>query len=227
MNARPIHVWLLCLLFLMAAAPATNPTTMPTTRPAPDLSSPRAAAMSMRLALAAGDVEALGQVIHAGDEPHRRLAEAYAAVIISGQRLSDAMMRQFGTASSSILTDEDLAAIDAAPLRVSGNSATLRLPGRGDKPLVFRRDDAGRWRADLLTFANVTDAGDVASQCEMQINLATALSELAAEISTGRYRTAADAKAAVQDRVHGAIAKSMRAATSHRTTEPATLPSSP
>ena len=210
----------------MAAAPATNPSTSAaTTRPAPDLSSPRAAAKSMRLALAAGDVKTLGQVIYAADDPHRRLADAYAAVIVSGQRLSDAMMRQFGTASSSILTDADLAAIDAAPLRVSGNNATLRLSGRGDKPLVLRRDDAGRWRVDLLTFANVTDAGDVGSQCEMQINLATALSELATEISTGRYRTAADAKAAVQDRVHGAIAKSMRGATSRPSTAPTTSPS--
>jgi hypothetical protein len=184
----------------------------------------------MRLAVAAGDVETLGQLIYAADEPHRRLADAYAAVIVSGQRLSDAMMRQFGTPSASVLSDADLAAIDSAPLRISGNSATLRLPGRGDKPLLFRRDDAGRWRADLLAFANVTDAAagaDVNSQCEMQVNLATALSDLAGEISTGRYRTAADARAAVQDRVHGAIAKSMRTAGTRPTTGPATSTSAP
>src|SRR5262245_24297019 len=124
MIARLMQVAVWSLLLLIGAGPATNPATMPATRSAPDFSSPRAAAKSMQLALASGDVESLGQLMYAGDEHHRRLADAYAAVIVSGQRLSDAMMRQFGTASASILTDADLAAIDAAPLRVTGNSAT-------------------------------------------------------------------------------------------------------
>src|SRR5262245_157259 len=133
MRARSIHLVVSVLPLLAAAAaapapttnPATGPTTSPTpaptaaatTRPTLDLSSPRAAAKSLQLALAAGDVEMLGQLIYAGDEPHRHLADAYAAVIVAGQRLSDATRRQFSTSGDSGAaewTEEDLAAIDGA-----------------------------------------------------------------------------------------------------------------
>jgi hypothetical protein len=200
----------------------TQPTTTPTMQL--DLSSPRAAAKSMRRATAAEDLEALRQVIYAADEPHRRLADAYAAVVISGQRLSDAMRGQYGNGAGNHdiagVSDDDLQAVDTAQPRTTGDSATIKLPGQGDRPLTLRRDNAGLWRVDLLAFANVSAEGDVASQCQMQLNLAAALSDLAMEISTGRYRTPADARAAVQDRVHGTIAKSLRAATTRSTTSP-------
>jgi len=230
-SARRIILALALASVTAGALGQTAPTT--TTAPAftPDLSSPRAAAKSLAHAVALSDLNALRQVIHATDDPHRHLADAYAAVIISGQRLAAAMELQFGAGAGStdrgLPTDEELDAIDAAALRVSGNSATIKLPGRGDKPLALQRDETGQWHVDLLAFANVSDT-DPASQCLMQLNLASELNALAAEISTGRYRTAADARAAVQDRVHGTIAKSMRSAAASRpvaTSRPTTVPS--
>jgi hypothetical protein len=142
--------------------------------------------------------------------------------------------------------DEDLRAIDETTLSEAGDVASIRLPGGregepgsgagsgGDRVLTLRRRASdGRWFADVLAFAGlnaqVADQGsaprrleprEVEARVDLLYRLSAGLREVADDAAAGRYRSAADVRAAVQDRFHGAVAKSLEAM--EATTRPST-----
>ena len=113
-------------------------------------------------------------------------------------------------------------------LTAGGKPATITLPNR-DRPMKLVRGTDGHWRFDMLTYAGATTE-QIGKQVAMYHELATAINALATDTRDGRFLSVSDLKAAIQDRVHGTIAKSMRkprptsGPTSAPTTGPTTAP---
>jgi hypothetical protein len=217
------------LLNLIISVLVLQSTTLPdSSRSSLDLSSPKSAAISLRAALERGDVEAVESILVAKDDAQKKLNGGYARLIVATKRLADAVATQFASSGDVMalgaLGAADLKDIESAKLVEQGDlAAQLTLPGRS-RPLMFHRDGEA-WRIDLISFADAkTD--DLVPQLAMLDELSRSFNELATDAAEGRYRTIGDLKAAVQDRVHGAIAKSLRHEnpSTHPTTNSTTNP---
>jgi hypothetical protein len=211
-----------CLSAMVALAQTTNSSTQPaTTSVSTDRTTARGAAKAMRVAMEAGDEAALRDLLFAADEDHQRVNDAIAGVVVAAARLSAAASARFGGSADPMAAKafalSDLAAIDSAPVEENGDVATIKLPAR-DHPLVLQRGRDGMWRIDLFGFAGARRE-QLPQQLAMLHEFAAALNELATDTKDGRFMSIADLKAAIQDRVHGTIARSMRE------TRPATAPS--
>lgn len=222
---------LLCATCAMLVAQTTAPTTTPATTAPIDRTTPRGAAKALHEAMEAANEAALRDLLFAADEDQRKLNDALAAVVVASSRLSAAANARFGDSTdpiaSKVFALADMTGIDSAPLEAHGDVATISLPGR-DRPLTLRRGPDGTWRVDLLGFSGATGQ-QLPQQLGMLREFATALNELAADTLSGRYMSVADLKAAIQDRVHGTIARSMRQAkpTTAPSTHPTTAPARP
>ncbi|CAN5606129.1 hypothetical protein BH09PLA1_BH09PLA1_29900 [soil metagenome] len=195
-----------------------------TSKPSIDRSTPRGAARALAAAIEAGDETAIRDLLFAADDDQRKLSEALAGVVAASSRLSAAANARFGNSGDPIagkaFSPADLSGIDSAPLQEDGDRATIELPDR-DRPLALQRGDDGLWRVDLLAFSGAT-LEQLPQQLAMLHEFSAALSQLALDTDEARFATIADLKAAIQDRVHGTIARSMRLP--RPATAPATSP---
>lgn len=199
--------------------------TTQTTQPI-DRTTPRGAAMAMRVAIESGDEATLRDLMHSATDDARRMNDALVAVMAASSRLSIAANERFGTSNDPIASRAfapvDYNVATTAPVEQKEDVATITLAGR-DRPLLLHRGADGRWRFDLLAFTGAALDQQPDKQIEMYRDFARALNEVAADTRDGRFISVVDLKAAIQDRVHGAIAKSMRKprpATTQSTTAP-------
>jgi len=214
---------------MIAFAQTTEPATQPSV--VIDRTTPRGAAKALRIAIEAGDETALRDLLFETDADQQKHNDALAGVVAASSRLSAAANTRFGASSDPIATKAfslaDLTGVDSAPMEEKGDVALITLPAR-DHPLTLRKGSDGAWRVDLLNFASAT-RDQLPQQLAMLHEFTTALNQLATDTRDGRFGSGADLKAAIQDRVHGTIARSMRhgqPATGHATTAPTTSPTS-
>lgn len=214
----------IALLLCTTSAMLVAQTTMSTTTVSIDPTTPRGAAKALRVAMEAGDEAALRSLLFAANDDQRSLNEALAGVVAAASRLSAAANARFGGSGDPLagkpFAPADLTGVDSAPLAERGDTATIDLPGR-DHPLTLKRDRDGNWRVDLLSFSGAT-LEQLPQQLAMLHEFATALNHLASDTRDGRFVSVGDLKAALQDRVHGTIARSMQR--QRPTTIPATAP---
>ncbi|MBC8106262.1 MAG: hypothetical protein H7Z14_06700 [Anaerolineae bacterium] len=214
-------VLLLCATGAVLVAQTTAPTTTPATNAAISRTTPRSAAKALRVAMEAADETALRDLLFAADEDQRKLNDALGGVVVASSRLSAAANARFGDSGDPIagkaFLPADLTGVDSASLEERGDIATIKLPAR-DHTLTLRRGQDGMWRIDLFSFAGATRQ-QLPQQLAMLHEFSAALNELATDTRGGRFVSVADLKAAIQDRVHGTIARSMREP------RPATIPS--
>lgn len=230
------------ILFAIVWSALANASAGQTTAPATDPAgvAPREAVKAFRAALEANDAHALAEMTWATDDSRRKLADACARVIVAGKRVADAAAERFGRGGAGAgepitrgglgALDQELRAIDEAPVSEAGDVATIALPSppsRGDRPprvlTLRRRATDGKWFVDVLEFAGFADQdadplepGEADARIDLLYRLSRGLAEVADDCAAGRYRTAGDVRAAVQDRFHGAVQKSMEAMDSTR-----------
>ncbi len=191
------------------------PTSVPSSQSAqPDLSDPKLAVKSLYGAIAGGDAETVRRVLLAENESQERLISAFTDLIMAGQKFATVARDRFANAGDAIargaLTREDASGIDAAELAINGERATLQLSGQ-KRPLRLRRIE-GLWRLAVTDFAGVTE-DRLGEQTAFIQGLADAMNEVSKDITEGRYPTANDAEAAVQQKMHTLLAKTYRPAT--------------
>jgi hypothetical protein len=131
-----------------------------------------------------------------GSEEQYKGAEAMGLMFSSLRRLNDAAVARYGADNAISKSSANLnpaAALADADVKIDGDVATVVRNGKPDasQPKLVRRD--GKWRADLSSLpkedmARLTAAGPIVGK---------AAAELAAEIAAGKYRTAAEALAAL------------------------------
>jgi hypothetical protein len=186
----------------------------------------------MFAAVEMADGSALRDSFYAPNDAQRDLVTAYAELIVSARHLRDAARDKFAAdnappANPAVAHDgslpggpgpEDEQKLASADVQIDGDTATVQLPDRS-KPIKLRRSD-NLWRIDLADYAAVQPA-QLAEQTEVNHSLAAALDEASDEITTGKYASAQEAEAAVQQKIHAVIAPQLKnLATSAPTTAP-------
>lgn len=177
----------------------------------PDLTSPKAALRSLQLALQSGDAQAIRQVMDAADEPQRALVGAVADLLLAGKRLTDAAKEKFGAAADDLNAAElgkfDLAQLEAAQVKESGDNASLLLPGRS-RPLTFRRSN-GQWRLMVADWAGGADQ-PMPRQVAVVQQLAQAMSRCAEELAANQYATVQEAQQAIHQQLQAVMLESLK-----------------
>jgi hypothetical protein len=187
-----------------------------------DLSSPKAAARSLYQAVDRSDAQAIREVLHTETDQQRQLADAFAEFLVSSKRLAETAKAKYGAAADPFVQGavaaEDIARIESAEVQEeSPGVASIALPGML-KASRFRRGEDGKWRLIITDFAGAAPER-IQSQIAMTRDLTGVFDEVSESIQAGRYPTADDAEAALQDRTNNVMMRALRAAT-----RPATAP---
>jgi hypothetical protein len=189
-----------------------------------DLSSPKGAAKALTVAVARGDAEAIRGLIYVENDPQQQLVNSYANLILAAKKLSAAAKKRYpGVASpftSGGIAPEEAAAIDAADVRVTGDTATLKFQGREQSRHLRKVGNA--WKVVISEEPAAQNPELIVEQAARVQALADALSSSADDIAAGRFRDAEEARNAVKQRLAAAALKLLPS-----TTNPATQPASP
>lgn len=207
--------------FALADAPTSQP----------DLSSPRAAAKSLRSAVRRGDADAVRQIMVAiPDDPQQQLIGCYADLIVAAKRMADAAQNKFPGSTTpfaqALVSPDDSAAIDRAQLDEQEDSATLtpQTDAGRSGPTAFRKID-GQWRVIVPSGPADRAASDGSARAD-QIALLRAMRDVmnqtADEIDAGKFSSVQEAETAARERLGSVIAKSLQG--DIPTTRPTTLP---
>lgn len=179
---------------------------------APDASTPKAAAKSLRAAVDAADDQAVRRLLLVDNDPEQKLAGAYAGLILAGKNLADAARQKFPTAADAFtqgtIRPEDSARIDAASVSIDGDSATLVFAD-GNETMKLRRID-GAWRIVVAQEPDKSTPGHRAEQYALVQGLADAINQCAEDIKSDKFADVDDAKNAVKDRVGTVLARAMQ-----------------
>jgi hypothetical protein len=187
---------------------------------APDLSTPKAAAMTFAKALEAGDA-ATAKASAVGDAQTQDLVGALAEVAAQNAKLREAATAKFGAEASAKISrkmsSEDLSKqLDASEIKEDGDTATITSKETPGNPLTLKKVD-GQWKVDMLSGA----AGpQLAQQLPMIKSFGGVMSELATEITDGKYKNVDEAQTALQTKMMAAMANMRRPPASQPTTAP-------
>jgi hypothetical protein len=189
-----------------------------------DLSSPKGAAKALAAAVARGDAEAIRGLIYVENDPQQQLVNSYANLILAAKRLGAAAKKRFpGVASpftSGGIAPEEAAAIDAADVRITGDTATLKIQAR--EQVRHLRKVGETWKVIVSEEPAGQNPELIIEQAARVQALAEALGSSADDIAAGRFRDADEARNAVRQRLAGAALKLLPS-----TTNPATHPAAP
>ena len=193
------------VMFLAAAALAVAA--------APDLSTPRATAKSLYLAVQQADAQAIEQIFYAADDQQKELCRCFADLLVAGRKFQDAIRVKYGQSGANLgtgmFTDADLARYDQGKLVIDGDTAQLTPEGQSEShPLKFKRVD-DKWKLIVTDYAGATDA-NLPRQLQTLQAMTQALRTSAAEIGAGKYPTADEAAAAIQQKFHAVMEASLR-----------------
>lgn len=188
-------------LGLSGNAPAQQPVPA-TTRAALDLSNPQAAAKSIFRAVEANDAMSLRVILYAATPQEKELAGAMADFVVAAKNMADAARARFGADADKMtqrmISPSELNRLDGAKVEINEDNAVLRPKGEGRK-MHFRKDGEG-WKLVINDFATGAPQ-QVATLKAVKL----ALDQARAEIAAGKYATAQDAEAAIQQKLYAVI----------------------
>ena len=183
-------------------APAKrSPSTPPPTGEPADTSTPRGALKVLAAALRSGDVAGIKRVMHAANPAEVRMVSAMADMAAAMAQLHRSSVKSFGQEGArQIVGDaQDDARIDAADVKIDGETAVVTHKGGEDAPLTLKRFD-GHWKlpvAELSRGAEPAALEEQLSELAIQTKL---VRELAGEVEAGKYATPSQAHEAWQSR---------------------------
>ncbi|GEM_PF-4579571 len=196
----------MCLIAVGAAAPGDDP---------------RLAMQALMTAMAqqnSADLLAACDIPTPADRPY---VEAVANMLLAGRKLSDAATAKFGPAGDAIgkgpIAAADEADVPHAAVTITGDTAELVMPGQ-TLPLRFRKVD-GVWKFRVIDFGG-SQPRDMQKQTVLTEMFGDAMAEAAHEIEQDGFANAADAEAAIRQKLNNVLMKSLAPAT-QPTTRPA------
>lgn len=175
----------------------------PATTRAADLSEPKAAAMAFATAMMTND----GPGMHAagiGNDEQWKVTETLAKLVVSQQKLSEAATAKFG-AEAKMPVNNQLKNVEDklkdADVAINGDEATItaKNPQPGSEPVKLKKE-GGNWKVVLETMTGKL-RGAGAGDPERLGKLADAMSELADDISAGKFATVAEMRQALMTRM--------------------------
>jgi len=188
----------------------------------PDLASPKKAATAFALALQKGDFATVRSVT-TGQESDYKLMQSVATMTEAANKVQNALVSKFGEEGKKIgagistgdpqKIPQDIAASEE---RVSGDAALIIMKGSTEAAAIRLTRVDGDWKVDLAHYPAKETLAQQASSFEPMSKLFT---QIAADISGGKYRSALEAGQDISQRTM-TLQMAMR-----NTQRPATTPS--
>lgn len=165
-----------------------------------DLSTPKGAAKSFANAIERGDADGAKAASTGGDP---KTIEGLAKMGGSMKKLRDAAVSKFGEQGKSMAGADGMGdmskKVDEATEKIDGDTATLQSPGKSE-PLKLKKV-SGEWRVDVSEMFGPA----FAMGAGMFDSMSKAASDTADEINAGKYKTAAEAQQAFQQKMMGGM----------------------
>jgi hypothetical protein len=203
-------------LLLLLAPVAAAADSQPATRPAADYSDPRRAVQSF---LRAADDAAMRDALLI-DPAHRQAIDSFLGVMVATTRLRTAAEAQFGagaakyfSAATDAQLDARIKAIDAAPLQVNGDTATLAIPAdeasRQSGGTVIVRKTPGGWKVDAATLLGVTGMAQdkLAARMKLADTITAVTNQMIQDVNARKFASAGDAYQEYWNRTREAAAR--------------------
>ena len=171
-----------------------------------DTGTPKGALKLLASALRDGDADRIRQVMHASNAAETRMVAAMAEMARAMARLQKAAVKAFGEEGAREIvgdtqaTDaEGRARIDAADVRVTGDTATVIVPEGEDAPVVLKRVE-GRWKVPMSELSKHADPAALDERLAELTEQRKLVAQLTDEIGAGQFNSPAQAKDAWQSR---------------------------
>jgi hypothetical protein len=171
---------------------------------APDLSTPKKAAVEFARDLETGDMTA-ARAVAIGTADEFKLVEIISNLVRSARDLRAAAIEKFGDAGKGILPDGDELAdfskrVDSGTEKITGDIATVGQPDEHD-PMKLKKAEDGTWRVDLSAIPEKDEITRMMPKVQKVLSTATT------DIKTGKYKTADEAKDAISQQTFAVIAE--------------------
>ena len=183
-----------------------------------DTTTPRGTLKVLAAALRDGDAERIRQVMYATTPAETRMVAAMADMAKAMAELQKAAVKAFGEEGAKQLVGdtqandtEGRARIDAADVRVQGDSATVIVREGEDAPVILRRVD-GHWKVPMAELSKNADPAALDERLAELSEQRKLVAELTQEIGGGQFSSAAQAKDAWQSRAMQAVTRRPSAA---------------
>ena len=172
----------------------------------PDLSSPRKAATSFANALESGDADAL-KATSLGSEEDYKLMDSLSGIMKSGKKLQDAASEKFGVDEGKKVAaggpNDMHKEIDQSEEKIDGEAASLTKKGEDAKNALKLKKVKEGWKVDLT---QIPDKQQMAQALPMMKAMGKAMDEIAADIKSGKYKSADEAKNGLQQKMFAVLA---------------------
>jgi hypothetical protein len=170
----------------------------------PDLSSPKSAAMAFGTALVAGDSAGV-KAATVGTEEEYKMVDAISMMVSSMKKLNDAADAKFGKDNGISQPNAGMditKEIETSEIKVDGDVATVDKKDKNDKnpPMKLKKID-GNWKVDLSSLPKE----NMDQMMKVIPSISKAFTELATEITAGKYKTAMEAKDAMGQKMLAAM----------------------
>jgi len=181
--------------------------------PVPDATTPKGALKILAAALRDGDADKIRQVMHATNPSEVRMVASMADMARAMAQLQKAAVKAFGEEGAKEIvgdtraTDaEGRARIDAADVKVTGDTATVTVPDGEDAPVVLKRV-GGLWKVPMSELSKNADPAALDERLAELSEQRKLVAELTDEISGGQFTSATAAKDAWQSRAMQAVTR--------------------
>ncbi|HYE18955.1 MAG TPA: hypothetical protein VEA69_10955 [Tepidisphaeraceae bacterium] len=167
---------------------------------------PKAAMKGLFEAIEAADAAAVRTQFNAATPEEKALADAYADQITAAKSLGEAAKAKFGATGDPLTKGmpmkDSIAQLDKADVSVTGNQATVKLPGQPRSVRLTKID--GKWRVDLADYAGATPE-NIAGQTAVLRDMSQALRSIATDIAADKFISPADAQRALNQKLQGVL----------------------
>jgi len=171
-----------------------------------DTSTPKGTVKAMFDAMKKGDAETVKSLTVNGDP---KLLEMLTSMMASNKQLEDAATAKFGADGASVLGEQDKVMgdmdkkLETAEVKENGDTATITVKDSPD-PLTLTKVN-GQWKVDLSKAPHMPTAAEMAQLQPVFNAMLDVNKQLAADISAGKFKTAAEAKDAKQQKLMAAM----------------------
>lgn len=170
----------------------------------PELSTPKLAALSFVRAMEANDMTAFRSVTLGADDDYK-LFEPLLGMVGAAKNLERAAREKFGKAGRVVVRDSPAVELEVhvqeSDVKVTAETAVLTHQGEENAdPLTLRHTSNG-WKVDLTAIHNREQMATSAASMD---RMRQALSDSAADIRSGKFKTAEDAEKVILGRMREA-----------------------
>jgi hypothetical protein len=172
--------------------------------PKPELSSPRAGAISFVRTMELNDLDAFKNVTIGQDEDYK-LFEPLVNMVGAAKQLEKAARDRFGKAGTAVVRLSPAVGLEVqvqeSEIKINGETAIVFQKGREEQdPLTLRKTAAG-WKVDLTAIKN---RQKMTAAAQGMRKMQQVMTQSAEQIRSGQFRTAEEAEQAILRRMQEA-----------------------